>query len=136
MAERFPHMYGAESEIWRRWLKKYRRTNERYEYDVHVGRLWPEHEVIPEKWRRGAASVYQKRIDVVGFRPDTITIYEVKPHAGLGALGQILGYLSLYEEDFAPSQELRGAIVTELVDPNISRILEDHGIDLYVMKKE
>jgi len=135
MRERFPHMYAAEADIWRRWLKIHRREYQRFEYDVHVGRPWPEHLTLPEKWRRGAEAVYLKRIDVVGFQPDCVTIFEVKPHAGLGSLGQIIGYLALYEEQFAPKEELRGAIVTELVDPNISRILEEHGIDLYVMEK-
>lgn len=133
MPERFPHMYAAESEIWRRWLRIHEREYLRFEYDTHVGKPWPEHLTLPEKWRRGAEAVYLKRIDVVGFKQESVTIFEVKPHAGLGSLGQILGYLSLYEEQFAPSEELRGAIVTELTDPNIERILEEHGIELYIL---
>lgn len=134
MSERFPHMYAAESDIWRRWLKLHRKEYHKFDYDIHVGKAWPEHLALPEKWRRGAEAVYLKRIDVVGYQADTITIFEVKPHAGLGSLGQIIGYLALYEEQFDPRKELKGAIVTELVDPNISRILEEHGIDLYVVK--
>lgn len=133
MTERFPHMYLAESEIWRRWLKIHRTKYLKFDYDIHVGRPWPEHLALPEKWKRGAESVYLKRIDVVGYQPDTVTVFEVKPHAGLGSLGQIIGYLALYEEQFSPREELKGAIVTELVDPNIARILEEHGIDLYVL---
>lgn len=133
MPERFPHMYAAEADIWRRWLKIHAREYKKFAYDIHVGKPWPEHLTLPEKWRRGAEAVYLKRIDVVGWQTDTVTIFEVKPHAGLGALGQIIGYLTLYEEQFSPREELRGAVVTELADPNISRILEEHGIDLYVM---
>lgn len=133
MAERFPHMYAAEADIWRRWLKEHQKEYLDFKYDVHVGREWPQHAVDTEEWRRGAAAVYLKRIDVVGFQADTVTIFEVKPHAGLGALGQVIGYLALYEEQFEPKEELKGAIVTELADPNISKILEDHGIDLYVL---
>jgi len=133
MAERFPHMYAAEADIWRRWLKIHEGEYQKFDYDVHIGRAWPEHLVLPEKWKKGAEAVYLKRIDVVGYQVDTITIFEVKPHAGLGALGQIIGYLALYEEQFSPRKELKGAIVTELVDPNISRILEEHGIELYVI---
>ena len=131
--ERFPHMYGAEAEIWRRWLARHRGGFDRFQYDTHVGRLWPEHENLDREWKVGAASVYQKRIDVVGFQTGVITIFEVKPHAGLGAIGQILGYVSLYEEQFNPSEEMRAAIVAELVDPNIRKLLEQFGIDLYVI---
>lgn len=133
MPERYPHMYKAETDIWRKWLKVHGREYKRFDYDVHVGVPWPEHLVLSEEWRRGAEAVYLKRIDVVGLQTDTVTIFEVKPHAGLGALGQIIGYLAMYEEKFAPKEELRGAIVTELIDPGIKKILEEHGIDLYVM---
>lgn len=135
MGLRYPHMYAAESDIWDRWLKIHKKDYMKFEYDVHVGRLWPEHEELSEEWRKGAAALYQKRIDVVGHRPGEVTLFEVKVHAGLGALGQIVGYLELYEEQFAPGEDLRGAIITELVDPNIKRILEQHGIDLYVMPR-
>lgn len=133
MAERFPHMYGAESDLWRRWLKIHGKEYDRFEYDLHVGRLWERQELLTPEWRRGAEAVYLKRIDVVGHQPNTITIFEVKPHAGLGALGQVIGYLALYEEQFDPKKELMGAVVTELADPNITRILEEHGIELYVL---
>lgn len=136
MEERYPHMYGAEADIWRRWLKAHRGEYLRFEYDVHVGRAWPEHLDLPQVWRVGADAVYLKRIDVVGFQADSITIFEVKPHAGLGALGQIMGYLALYEEQFAPREELKGAIVTELADPNIKKILEENGVGLFIVPKE
>ncbi len=129
----FKHMYGNEEDIWRRWLKINKEKYQRFVYDLHVGRAWPGHLELSPEWRKGAEAVYLKRIDAIGYSADSITIFEVKPHAGLGALGQIMGYLALYEEQFAPAEELKGAIVTELVDPNVERILEEHGIDLYIL---
>lgn len=130
---RFKHMFGREADIWGRWLEVHGKGWDKFEYDVHVGQMWPEHLDLPVPWRQGAEGLYLKRIDVVGFTGDEITIFEVKPHAGLGALGQVMGYLALYEEQFAPSQELKGAIVTELADPNIRRILEQNGIELFII---
>lgn len=129
---RFPHMYRAEREIWREFLKDHEDKWGHFVYDVHVGKLWPELALLPQPWRRGAEAVYLKRIDVVGYRPGEIVIFEVKPHAGLGALGQIIGYMDLYEEGFAPAEEIFGAIVTRLVDPNLERLFVDRGISLYV----
>ena len=131
---RFPHMYAAESNIWRRWLEIYGKDYLRFSYDLHVGKLYPSLENQDPKWKRGAEAVYLKRIDVVGYQADTETVFEVKIRAGLGALGQIIGYLALYEEQFSPATELKGAIVCDGVDPNVRWILEDHGIELYVMK--
>lgn len=132
----FPHMFGAESAIWQAWLDKYSTKYNRYEYDIHVGKLWPEHTKLERRWQRGAEAVYRKRIDVVGYRADEICIFEVKPHAGLGALGQIIGYVSLYADEFNPTEEIRGAIVAELIDPNIRQLLDDHGIDWYIVTRK
>lgn len=136
MKVRYPHMFGAESAIWNAWLKKFEYKYDRYLYDVHVGKLWPEHTKLERRWRTGAEAVYRKRIDVVGFRADEICIFEVKPHAGMGALGQIIGYVSLYDQEFNPRERISGAIVAELIDPNIRQLLEDHGIEYYVVSRQ
>lgn len=132
----FPHMYGPESLLWANFIGEHQEEYDRFEYDVHVGRLWPELDKMPEPWRRGAEAIYLKRIDAIGFQPMKITIFEVKPHAGLGALGQIMGYVSLYEEQFEPKEEMKAAVVTRLVDPNLERIFEEYGIDIYRYPEE
>jgi len=131
--QKYKHMYGAEAAIWERWLSRNKNRFQRFVYDVHVGRLYPEHETLEGNWRKGAESVYQKRIDAIGYQAGLITIFEVKPHAGLGAVGQIIGYLSLYEDGFQPAEEVVGAIITEIVDPNVRSILEEHNIEVYVV---
>ena len=128
----YPHMYGAEALIWTEFEYEHGKEYDRFEYDVHVGKLWPELEEMPEPWRKGAEALYLKRIDAIGFQPRKITIFEVKPHAGLGALGQIIGYLSLYEEQFEPKEDLAAACVTRLLDPNIKKVFEEYGIDFYI----
>lgn len=128
---RYPHMLKNEIAIWEKFMARYGDRFDRFEYDVHVGRLYPEHEVLDSEWKKGAAAVYLKRIDVVGFSPDRVEIFEVKQHAGLSALGQVLGYLALFEEKFSPEAELVASVVTGLIDPGTRAILQNHEIGVY-----
>lgn len=127
----YPHMYGPESELWTEFLKEHGEEYYKFVYDLHVGKLWPELDKMPEPWRKGAEAIYLKRIDAVGYQPRKITIFEVKPHAGLGALGQIIGYVTMYEEQYEPKEELAAAIITRLVDPNLEHVYEQYGIKTY-----
>lgn len=129
--KKYKHMLKEEEVIWERFLIEHGGNYRSFEYDLHVGRLFPELEKEEGPWRKGAAAVYLKRIDAVGYQRDSITIFEVKPHAGLSALGQVLGYLSLYDEDFSPGEDLKAAVVTALIDPSTRRLLENHGIEVF-----
>ena len=70
-----------------------------------------------------AISLTQKRIDVLGFKPGQIWIIEVKRRPGLGAIGQILSYLTLYRKEFKPTQELVPVVVADIVDRDIRTVL-------------
>lgn len=134
MAEKnkqFPHLLAHEIRLWERFLADKELLYLKFEYDVHVGELSQEQKRLVGEWRKGAEAVFLKRIDVVGFQPDRITIFEVKPHAGLGALGQIIGYLDLYQDMFDPIEELVGAIVTQFLDVNMRALFTERGIEIY-----
>lgn len=132
MPQKYPHMLKNEIPLWERYLADHAPEYDRFEYDVHVGPMWKRHLGLEPKWRRGAAAVYQKRIDAVGFRSDKVTIFEVKPRAGLAALGQVLGYIALYDEDFSPERDLDAVVITGLVDPAMRQLLDSHGIGVYI----
>lgn len=135
MAQKYPHLLPNEVKIWEVFLRKHGNEYLSFEYDVHVGKVPPEILNQPPKWRKAAESVYRKRIDVIGFQSDRVTVFEVKPHAGLGAVGQIAGYLTLYDDEFNPKRELLGAIVTDYTDINTIRVCEEHGIELVEVGK-
>lgn len=130
--KQFPHLLPHEIRLWEEFLSRHELLYQRFEYDVHVGELDERQKRLTGEWKKGAEAVYLKRIDVVGFQPDRITIFEVKPHAGLGALGQILGYLDLYQDKFDPNSELVGAIVTQFLDVNMRSLFAERGIEMYI----
>ncbi len=132
MRHKFPHLLPQEVKIWERFLKDHGNEYQKFDYDVHVGKVSEILSRLPEAWRKGAEAVFRKRIDVVGWQPGKITIFEVKPHAELGALGQLLGYLALYDQEFNPVQELGAALVVDFVDPITERLVKDRNIDVYI----
>jgi len=128
---RYPHMLPVEAEIWDKFLKIRQPPFESLEYDVHVGDVPPIPETLPEYLRGMFQSVYSKRIDVVAHDPDVIYVIEVKPRAGLSALGQCLAYKYLYERDFKPDKPVQMRIVCEREEPNIREIAEQQGVYIW-----
>jgi len=97
MAEHVPrpmfHMLPEDRDIWARYLSHFEDQFDRYEYDVLVG---PKLDVpstdLPPRIRMLAERVFALRVDVVAKRGEEVWVIEVKPNAGLSALGQVIAY--------------------------------------------
>ncbi|GAI83619.1 unnamed protein product, partial [marine sediment metagenome] len=72
----------------------------------------------------------RKRVDVVGETASTIVIFEVKPRAGMGAMGQLLNYRALYLREVRPAKPLRMMVVCERVEPDVTRTYAQYGIEI------
>jgi len=130
MVQQYKHLLHNEIKIWNRFIKRFGHEYDHFEYDVHVGKLPPDLKDQPDRWRKAAESVYLKRIDVIGFKVDTIEIIEIKPHAGLGAIGQVTGYLVLYDDEHKPKKLLLGHIVTDRTDINTAQVAAEANITM------
>jgi len=132
--KRFPHMLPAESAIWSAFLEKYGSGWKNYRYDVHVGEgisVGPDYDIMTQGLAR---ALTQKRIDAVGERQGVIWIFEVKVQAALSALGQLMGYRTLYEKTFPETRHISLAIVTDQVLPDDRYVFEAHGIKVFVVE--
>jgi hypothetical protein len=131
--KRFLHMLPAESQLWSAWLSRYGQGWKNYRYDVHVGEgitVGPEYDIMTQGL---AKALTQKRIDVVAERGNKVWIFEIKVQAALSALGQLLGYKTLYEKTQKDVREIRLAVVTDQVLPDDRYTFEAHGIKVYEM---
>lgn len=99
---KYPHMLPKDIDIWDRFLKQYGAMWERYEYDIHVGGSVDVQPHWSNETIRMAKTLAAKRIDAIGYRSDQICIFEVKPEAGVTAVGQLVLYKMLYEKDYKP----------------------------------
>lgn len=125
---KYRHMMPNEVPIWERWLAGEGARFAPYEYDVAVGEGLVIEGEADELVKRIAQALTKKRIDAVSKRLGVVRIFEVKPRAGLSAVGQLIGYRELYRQTF----NYRGAIelwlITDRLQPDMEPILKRHGI--------
>jgi len=128
---KYPHMLPYEAELWDRFLRVRTPLFVSIEYDVHVGDAPEPSPTLPDYLRGMFQSVYKHRIDAVAHDPDRIYVIEVKPRAGLSALGQVLAYKFLYERDYKPAKPVEMRIVCERKEMNIDEIAAQQNVYIW-----
>ena len=128
---RYPHMLPRDKFLWDRFLAVHGTYFERFDYDIRVGEGIGKLPGYPENIQRLALALTQKRIDAVGYRGDEIWVFEIKPHAGLSAVGQVLSYETLWNKQFPSRPVYRKAIVTDFVDNDIRTLCNEYNIRLF-----
>lgn len=107
------HMLPLDIAIWRQFLNLYEDDFEEFRYDVHVGpKLRMDDPKIP--WLGDFSErALSLRIDVLGFKPGECWLIEVKPNAGLGALGQLMAYRFYLDPSIYEGRVLKAVICTD-----------------------
>ncbi len=129
---KYPHMLGEDKDIWDRFIKLYPGRFDSVDYDFRVGDGIPYGPDIDPATRATMKVLTQKRIDVLGWNEEQPTIIEVKKRVGLSALGQVLGYLALFQADLPNILEPELMIVTETIFRDDIRVLKDYKIEVVV----
>jgi hypothetical protein len=80
-----------------------------------------------------AEDISRRRIDVVGEKPDGWFLIEVKYNAGPEALGQILMYKELWNQDPPDGKPVFTAIVTDRTAGQVSFAVKQYGVFLFVV---
>lgn len=130
LLRKYPHMMANDIAIWERFLISPNNIFDGFSYDIHVGTGRGYTELDPEWKVKLAKALTCFRIDAVGWRGTSATIIEVKPFAGLSALGQILAYAHLWQVDF-PDKPLRALlIVTDSTTDDVKKVYAANAIFL------
>ena len=96
----FPHLLPVEVWLWRAFLIKFEEKWDRFEYDVHVGAGADLSAAPPDEFTANFTTLTQKRIDAVGWKGNTPTIFEVRERASLEMVGKLEGYGILFARQF------------------------------------
>ena len=129
---KYPHMKPADVRIWERFLRDHHDFFERVDYDVHVGKgaeFLSSDESTPDGREN---RLYQKKIDVVGYRNDSTTLIEVKPIADVKALGQILTYKELYMGTRRGEPNPHMLVLCEKIMAEMKQVYRGKGISVIV----
>lgn len=130
---KYPHLIGEDSSVWDRFILKYPEKFDTVDYDVHVGK-GADTDIIPRlEEKRYWADLTKKRIDVIAYKDNFVTIIEVKKRVSLATLGQILGYKFLYLREHPEISVLSTLIVCSAIDQDDKDVLGHHGINFVVV---
>lgn len=128
-----PHMLKPDVPVWYRFLEKWGHLFINLFYDCMLGgpALSPEEALDPMKrmWRANLA----KRADAIAETEGEVWIIEVASTPGLRAIGQLLTYLSLWQEDPKIAKIEKPVLVCDVVDPDLIASAAKFGILTYVM---
>lgn len=129
----YPHMKPRDVEIWERFIALYPDKYEKCQYDFAIGDVPPFIASASSVQGQRMGELYKLKIDVLGYKGDTIDLIEVKPAAGASSIGQVQGYVSLYLRDMKPTLAVRPVIVTNELRPNMDFLTQQQGVMLYVV---
>ena len=130
---KYPHLIGEDSQVWSRFILKYPDRFNTVDYDVHVGQGENTTPIPDEKSRLYWQDLTKKRIDVIGFKNDFVTIIEVKKRSTLFTLGQILGYRFLYLQENPEVKSVNSLIVCSTISNDDINVLNHYGITFVIV---
>lgn len=130
---KYPHMKPADVATWERFIRANRDVFERVDYDFPVGEgadFLPTGDDTPDGRQN---RLYQRKIDVVGYVGNAVTLIEVKPNADMAALGQIVTYGELYAKmkDALPEPTLM--VVSDKIVNEMKDIYKTKGITVVIV---
>lgn len=137
----FPGLIPVETALWRVWLREHEGEYDRFDYNVHVGqginvgaRALADSPELDAKIRKQFQEATQKKIDVVGFQGDAMTIFEVEERPGTRALGQILTYEDLLHDKRPPTAPTSLVVVARRLGTDMRRSFERQNIRVFLVE--
>jgi hypothetical protein len=127
----YPGLPVAEQLVWREFLRRFGALYDRFDYNVRLGPGVTPPDHIIEPWRSASIAASKPRSDVIGWQGSVPTIFEIERYAKADAIGQVLHYLTVWEEANPAGSQPVLALVCADHSPTIEPTLEAHGITLY-----
>lgn len=128
-----PHMLDQDIAVWYRFLEKYHPAFKNLHYDVFVGGPWFPKKKLADPlfymWR----ALNAKRIDALAETDKEVWIIEVSNDPGFRAIGQLMVYRNLWNEDPKIEKPVKLILVCAIVDPDLLSTAAKFGILSYVL---
>ena len=128
-----PHMLQTDIPVWYRFLTKWGFSFINLYYDCAVGGQFYSEKALEDKYIKMWSRLNAKRIDAVGESSKAVWIIEVATSPGLRAIGQLLVYRNLWNEDPKIEKPVLIALVCSVFDPDILSSAAALNIQSYVM---
>lgn len=127
---RYRHMFKHDIRIWERFIAAYGASFPEVAYDIALGGVIPGDErqepELSKMWQYSTA----KKIDAAIRNDAECWLCEVRPQAGLAAIGSVLGYALLSEHDPWTTLPLVMTIVTDMMDGDSKLVCSELDIQV------
>ncbi len=132
-AGRPAHMSAVDFVLWQRFRRRFPLAFAAVYFDVAVGPGAPvvagTTPAAAESWSR----ITRQRVDVVGEGSAGWVLIEIRGAAGPGALGSLVVYRSLWQEDPPDARPVRLWLVTDTFADALGPVLRESGIELFLV---
>ena len=133
MVPKYKHMLPTEVILWDRFIDRFGLPEGDVIYDLHLGEGAPIDPTWPEWMVRAVKTLSTHRVDVVVRRPGEVMIIELKRVAGMGSVGQLVGYEALYLSQFGTDRPVRLLCVCEVLEADMRTVFGYYEIEVVVM---
>ena len=127
----YPHLAGTDIAVWDLFVSMSHGLFDSVDYDIHVGVGLPIVGDHPPGVEASWTSITQKRIDVVAYVKDAVTLIEVKQRPDLRTLGQILGYMHLYHFAYPDHPPIIPMVVAGIVESDTEEVFDHYGVSYF-----
>lgn len=131
--QKYPHMIGEDKIVWDRFVEKFPKRFESVDYDFRVGEGEKILDELNENYQKMVKMLSQLRIDALGWNGEQPTIVEVKPRTVVSALGQLLGYRTLFVKEFTNIVAPELLMVCGVVSQDVLVVFQEHKIPIEVV---
>lgn len=125
---KYPHLKPEDIAVWELFIEQNPTEFLTCNYDVACGVGAPQDPSLPENIQRDGKILTQKKIDVVGYINNDITIIELKPIANARALGQLLTYKDLYIECYPDHPTPKMMVIANSIEREMQATFDAQGI--------
>lgn len=124
----YPHMMPEDTAVWTKFLQRGLVQFSKVWYDVRIGSMVFSGPDMTEMLTKISAGLTRKRIDVVAEVDGNTWVIEIKPYANMYAVGQVLTYVRLFEQEYEYSGVLSAVIICADFDVDLVEEFEEFGI--------
>lgn len=126
----YPHLQLPESAIAREWILKHGADWDRIEFDVNLGTGQELDASYPQSTRDQARFLTQKRADMIAWRGTEANLIEIKRRVDFTAMGQLIGYATLFHADFPNVTDLQLTALGWNAVQDAEEVFHAHGLNL------
>lgn len=130
---KYKHLLPREVRIWDAYLRQHGMPEGTVTYDVHLGSGAPVRSHWPVWMGPMVAALSRHRVDVIVERSDEVVIFELKGYAGMAAVGQLLGYESLWLLERGAVRPVHLVCVCESMEADMGSVFAHYDILVVVV---